>query len=66
MRILFLITKGDLGGAQVHLLDLIHGLRHRCQICVGVGEEGYLSDSLRSMGVECQVIRQLLTRPKQV
>lgn len=43
MKVLYLITRADLGGAQVHLVDLMEGLRDKVEPVLGVGKEGYLT-----------------------
>lgn len=60
MKVLYLITRADLGGAQVHLVDLIAGLRGKVQPVLGVGEEGYLTSVARRMGVEHHVLPELV------
>jgi glycosyltransferase involved in cell wall biosynthesis len=60
MRILYLITRADLGGAQVHLLDLLKGLRSSIDATVAVGEEGFFTDAVRDIGLECRVAPHLV------
>jgi glycosyltransferase involved in cell wall biosynthesis len=60
MKILYLITRADLGGAQVHLLDLLHGLGDFVDATVGVGEEGFLSYAVRGLGIPCHVVPHLI------
>jgi glycosyltransferase involved in cell wall biosynthesis len=60
MKVLYLITRADLGGAQVHLLDLLQGLHGRVQATVAVGEEGFLTDAVRNLGVTCHVVPHLV------
>jgi len=60
MRILYLITRADLGGAQVHLLDLLKGLRGSIDATVVVGEEGFFTDAVRDLGLECRVTPHLV------
>jgi len=60
MRILQLITKADLGGAQTHLLDLISATRQFCDITVGVGERGFLTDELDVLDIPYHVIPHLV------
>ena len=60
MRILYLITRADLGGAQVHLLDLLKGLRDSIDATVAVGEEGFFTDAVRDLGIKCRVIPHLV------
>jgi len=60
MRILYLVTRADLGGAQVHILDLLHGFRNRLEPVVAVGEEGYFTEAVRALGVDCHIIPRLV------
>ena len=40
MRVLIVITKGELGGAQTHVLELCRALRRQCDFRVMVGGTG--------------------------
>jgi glycosyltransferase involved in cell wall biosynthesis len=60
MTILYLITKAELGGAQVHLLDLMRGFREKHDLYLGVGDRGYLTEAAEAMGVKCEVIPGLI------
>jgi len=60
MRILYLITRSELGGAQIHLLDLLSGFREHLEMEVGVGEDGYLVEKVRSLGIPCHVVPHLV------
>ncbi len=60
MRILYLVTRADLGGAQVHILDLLHGFRNVLEPVVAVGEAGYFTDALQKFGVTYYVLPNLV------
>jgi len=60
MRILYLVTRADLGGAQVHILDLLHGFQNVLEPVVAVGETGYFTDELRRLGVPYYVVPNLV------
>src|SRR4051812_8378179 len=60
MKILYLITQADRGGAQVHVLDLIRGFRGNCDIEVAAGEDGFLLEEARQLGVTCHVVPNLV------
>ncbi|MCL6444680.1 MAG: glycosyltransferase, partial [Alicyclobacillus sp.] len=60
MKLLYLITRSEPGGAQAHVLDLIRGFRDRADIVLGVGEEGYLTDESRNLGAIVSVVRHLV------
>src|SRR5258708_6609262 len=59
MKILYLVTRADRGGAQIHILDLIGGFRDRSEIEVAAGEEGFLLEEARRMHVRCHVVPHL-------
>lgn len=61
MRILYLITRPERGGAQVHVLDLIRGLRHNCEIHVAAGEDEdrYLFEEAGRLGASCHILANL-------
>lgn len=59
MKVLYLVTRADRGGAQIHILDLIGGFRDRCEIEVAAGEDGFLLEEARRMHVRCHVIPHL-------
>lgn len=61
-RILQIVTKADLGGAQVHVLDLLRGFRDDFDVVLATGEEGYCTDQARRLGVECHVLPALVQR----
>jgi glycosyltransferase involved in cell wall biosynthesis len=60
MKILYLITRAERGGAQVHVLDLIRGFRHHCDIEVAAGEDGFLLEEARRLGVNCHILPSLV------
>lgn len=60
MRILYLVTRADLGGAQVHILDLLHGFRNVLEPVVATGEEGYFTEAVRKLGIPCPIVPSLV------
>jgi glycosyltransferase involved in cell wall biosynthesis len=60
MRVLYLITRSELGGAQIHLLDLLGGFCDHLDMVVGVGEDGYLVEKVRNLGIPCHVVPHLV------
>src|SRR5260370_27597437 len=60
MKILYLITRADLGGAQVHVLDLLKGLRGRIHATVAAGEKGFFTDAVRGLGIQCRLAPDLV------
>lgn len=60
MNILYVITKSDLGGAQTHLLDLLRYFSVAHQVVLAVGDEGFLTERARILGVQVQVLNNLV------
>lgn len=58
-RILYLITRAERGGAQMHVLDLALGLRNDFELHVAVGEEGFLTETCRQKGFHVHVLPSL-------
>jgi len=58
-RILLLITKADVGGAQIHVLELLMRLKHRYHFTLAAGEEGYLTRKAREQGISVRVLKHL-------
>jgi len=67
MKVLFLITRAELGGAQTHVADLLRGLRSEMDVEVGTGERGYLTQTAGQLGIPCHIIADLVQpmRPLQ-
>lgn len=61
MKILVIITKGDLGGAQTHVLELCRALRDNFEFLVLIGgaSSNALAIELKGIGVNTQQIREL-------
>jgi glycosyltransferase involved in cell wall biosynthesis len=51
MRVLYLITLAERGGAQVHVADLLRGFSGEFEIALGTGEDGYLCDVARDLDI---------------
>jgi glycosyltransferase involved in cell wall biosynthesis len=60
MRILYVITKADRGGAQVHLLDLLSSLPPGYEPVIATGEKGFLTEQAAKLGVRVRLIRDLV------
>ncbi|MGI5912557.1 MAG: glycosyltransferase family 4 protein [Syntrophomonadaceae bacterium] len=58
-KVLQIITLGILGGAQTHLLDIVHNLKPDFDFHVAIGEPGYLAESLRKEEVAVHIIPSL-------
>lgn len=59
LRVLVLITRGEPGGAQVHVLDLVRGLGDRIAFQVGLGDDEFLAVELKKLGVPVHVVPDL-------
>src|SRR3981081_4568790 len=60
MKLLYLITLAERGGAQVHVADLLRGFSPLYDIALGVGEEGYLCDVAQSLNIPTYRIPNLV------
>ncbi len=62
MRILYLITRAEPGGAQMHVLELLKGFRGRAELHLAVGEDkdAFLVEAARGLGVEVHRLRHLV------
>ncbi len=60
--ILQMVTRADLGGAQVHVLDLLRGFRDDFEMVLATGEEGYCTERARDLGIECHLVSGLVQR----
>ncbi len=59
MKILYVITRSERGGAQIHLLDLLKNLPSRCSPILATGEGGYLEEEAERLGVPVHRIPHL-------
>ena len=59
-KILFAITRGDTGGAQNHVRDLLEGLGDSFDLTLAVGEEGPLTQCAHKLGVRVYLIPALI------
>lgn len=55
-KILYIVTKSDLGGIQRYLLEITKGLPENVIPYFIMGSEGYLSEELRKMGINNEQI----------
>jgi glycosyltransferase involved in cell wall biosynthesis len=58
-RVLYVITRAERGGAQVHLLDLAVGMGKKFELHLATGEEGYLTQACRENGIAVHLIPHL-------
>ena len=58
-RIFYLITRSEPGGAQSHVLELLKGFNHQYELVLASGEEGFLLEEARSLGIQTYLIDNL-------
>ncbi len=57
--VVLVITRGERGGAQVHVHDLVTGLSENVDYHVVLGEDGFLGPALRAAGVTVTLLPAL-------
>ena len=60
MKILYVITRSELGGAQAVVLTYLQALRTHANLALATGEEGFLADEARAVGVPVFVLPDLV------
>ena len=63
MKVLMLTTESELGGAQLHVLDLISGCRESCEVALATGEFGYLTRQAEAAGIPTYIVPGLVRSP---
>ena len=58
-RILLLITRSEPGGAQSHVLELLRGLDRKYEVILATGEQGFLLDEAKALGIESYLLPSL-------
>ena len=61
-HIVILITKSDIGGAQIHVLNLLSHLREQYRFTLVCGEEGYLTEKAEKLGIDTIILKNLRRR----
>ncbi len=59
MRVLQFITKAEIGGAQVHVLELVRGLNSQLSLSICCGDSGYLTGQATALGLDVTVLSTL-------
>jgi glycosyltransferase involved in cell wall biosynthesis len=59
MKVLYVMTRAERGGAQVHLLDLLTNLPEAVRPIVATGEGGFLCDEVARRGIPVRRVRHL-------
>lgn len=67
VKIGFVITKSEAGGAQSHVLELLEGLRVEHRVILACGDDGWLAEQARMRGIPVTIIPDLVhpIRPVQ-
>lgn len=60
IKILYIITLSELGGAQSHLHDLITNLPSNIDPYLVAGKRGWLTDELEAIGVKVEIVETLV------
>ncbi len=60
MKVLYIITRAERGGAQVHLLDLVANLPSGIEPVIATGEDGFLCERAAGLGVPVRRIPHLM------
>lgn len=60
MKVLYLITRAEYGGAQTHLYELIDGFRGAFEVHLATGEEGFLTVEARRLGIQVHILPNLI------
>lgn len=58
-KVLYVITRAEHGGAQMHVFRLASSLQSEFEVEVATGEEGFLTDACRNTGIPVHVIPHL-------
>lgn len=61
--VLYVITRSEVGGAQLHLLELLRAVSRLTETHLVTGEEGFLTTRARLLGVPTTVIPALVPGP---
>ncbi len=60
VKVLYVITRAEHGGAQVHVRDLFAGLKGVVESVIATGEDGFLCDEARNAGVRVHRMKYLV------
>ena len=59
-KLLYIVTRAERGGGQVHVRDLLGGFRSRYECHLATGEEGFLCEAARDLGVAVHIIPSMV------
>lgn len=60
LRLLYLITKSELGGAQSHVADLVKGFSANYEVHLAAGAPGPLTEQAKECGAQVHIIPNLI------
>ena len=61
MRILYVITKSEIGGAQTHLMEVVRYMYHAGHdVLVVTGTAGWLTNELAAIGVDYEILPDMI------
>ena len=60
LRLLYVITVASCGGAQTHVLELLRAAAARFSVGLATGQDGFLADEARQMGIPVFIIPSLV------
>lgn len=58
-KILYIITRPDLGGAQSHVRDLLQGFHKQYDVHLAIGKEGALTEAVKALGIKVHLLPSL-------
>lgn len=58
-RILYVITRAERGGAQTHVLELLHASVGRYDVALATGESGFLTQEAKALGIPVFLLTNL-------
>ena len=59
-KILYVVTRAERGGGQVHVRDLLRGFQFSYECHLATGEEGFLCDEARDLGIVVHIIPNMV------
>jgi glycosyltransferase involved in cell wall biosynthesis len=61
-RVLQIVTRANMGGVAIHIVDLLRGFQGDFEMVLATGEEGYLTEEARALGIECHLVPGLVQK----
>ncbi len=59
-KILYVVTRAERGGGQIHVRDLLRGFQFSYECHLATGEEGFLCDEARDLGIVVHLIPNMV------